>query len=212
MTRAGTLSLTLLCALASACAPAAAPANDAAPDARPADATAEPLRFALDEGAGLVLIEDGDAVPLVWGLQGGVMITPSLVLPGRVTGDVEVTLENVDPSTGLVRTDFPGYGPVAMPTSTRDGATVTAPIYDQLGWTALPDGAALELRARVLAAGRTHRGVVRVVLQSTPCPAGSCACPDAPPECFGPLDGGVPVPDGDAGGPIDAGAASDDAG
>lgn len=157
-------------------------------DVRESDATGERVRFAIDDGGTLAILDEGDRVDLVWGLQGGTMITPSLLVPTRVTGDAEVTLENIDVGTGARLPDFPGYGPTRIPTSSRDGMTVTAPLYDQLGWAALAEGTQLDLYARVLAGGRVYEGVVRVAIHAPPCPSGSCGCPDAPPECFGPLD------------------------
>ena len=193
------VSLALGCAGQSA-APVDAAMPDDAYDGGPPPGVEIGLRA---DGAVFTPWHDGETVPLVWGLQGGVMVTPAVAIDGHLVSATDPTLEisitNIDPATGMPMS-FPGYGPVRGIFARLDQRLVNGPIQDQLGWTDMA-GQHVRLRAHVGGMGLSLDGEVEVVLGSAgPGPRGG-GCTDAMP-CFDGADGGLPPSD-----PPDAGVA-----
>ncbi len=176
------LAASLACVVG-ACAASGASEDDGGGslDARPPDAsTAAHVEIGTrGSGATFTPWRDGATVPLVWGSQGGVMLTPAVAIDGAlVAGDapgLDVSLENLVAPDRTPLEGFPGYGPVHALFARLDTRLVDGPLYDQLGWSDMP-GRRLILRARVVGDGVDAVGEIEVVLGS----AGS-----------GPVDGGA---------------------
>jgi hypothetical protein len=164
--------------VALACATPQPPTDAALPDA----STARVEIGLRESGAVFTPWHDGDVIPLVWGPQGGVMITPSVAIDGTLVSDaspaLDVALSNLV-LPGLTPLDsFPGYGPVHALFARLDARLVNGPIFDQLGWTETP-GLQLRLRAHVSGSGIDAVGSVDIVVA----PSGTSD---------GGLDGGAP--------------------
>lgn len=189
--------LVSLALLVPACGgPSSTPAGDAAPsttDAGATDAGRPVVQIGTREsGAIFTPWHDGDAIPLVRGPQGGVMITPSVAIDGALVPGIDpsfdVVIQNLRASDRAPLADFPGFGPVHAIFARLDTLLVNGPIFDQLGWTEMP-GQELIVRARVTGNGVDAAGEVRI----TTAPSG-----------VAPFDAGQLDGLGDAGVPLDA--------
>ena len=160
------------------------------------------------DGAVFTPWHDGDTIPLMWGPQGGVMVTPAVAIDGALVSGVdptlEVQLENLDPATGMPLASFPGYGPVRAIFARLDRRLVNGPIFDQLGWTDMT-GTHLRLRAHVRGTGLDLTGEVEIVLGSAGAMPPPPDCTDAMPCFDGTGDGGLVPRDVDAAASPDAG-------
>lgn len=118
-------------------------------------------------------------VPLVWGFQGGTMITPSISIDGALaTGDeapFDVSVENVDATTNQRWPNYGGFTQRTM-TFTRVGdRLVSYPIQDQLAFDDLP-GVRMKLRVTVSTPrGNLQREVSFTLRSAGPRPRGGCA-------------------------------------
>jgi hypothetical protein len=121
------------------------------------------------DGAMFTPWSNEEIIPLVWGAQGGVMVTPAVAIDGALVPAVDPTLvvqlENYDATTGARLADFPGYGPVNAFFARLDARLVNGPIFDQLGWTD-DSGRRVRIHAHVLGMGVDAHGEVTIVLGS----------------------------------------------
>lgn len=166
-------SLALFAALAAlglaACPSAAAPS---ALDAGGGDANEPGALVEIGtrgDGATFTPWTDEEIIPLVWGAQGGVMVTPAVAIDGALVSAIDpalvVSLSNYDADTGAQLTEFPGFGPVNAIFARLDARLVNGPIFDQLGWTDL-SGQRVRIRAHVEGMGVIANGEVVIVLGS----------------------------------------------
>ena len=160
--------LALLAAAASvglaACPTVPAP-SDAAGDA---SRSGSPLEIGTrGDGATFTAWSDGEIIPLVWGAQGGVMVTPTVAIDGALVSAIDPTLvielRNYDADTGERLVDFAGYGPLTAIFARLDGRLVNGPIFDQLGWTDMP-GRHIRIQAHVDGMGVEANGEVVIEL------------------------------------------------
>lgn len=161
--------------------PSGAPAVDASVPG--ADAWRPVVEIGTREtGAVFTPWHDGDAIPLVRGPQGGVMVTPAVAIDGVLVPGTDpsfdVVIQNLHEITRSPLAEFPGFGPVHAIFARIDTRLVNGPIFDQLGWIEEP-GQQLVLRARVTGNGVDAVGEVHIVTA----PSGTAAF-DA-----GPFDG-----------------------
>jgi hypothetical protein len=127
-------------------------------------------------------------VPLVWGFQGGTMITPSISIDGALgTGDevpFDVSVENFDAATNQPWPNYSGFSQRTMTFSRVGNRLVSAPIQDQLAFEDLP-GARMKLRVTVATPRGNLQHEVSFTLRSAgPRRRGACAlspmyCDDA---------------------------------
>lgn len=171
--------------LVAACTHPGPVAEDASsPDA--GDAAEHPLVEIGTRASGAVFTpwHDGDTIPLVWGPQGGVMVTPAVAIDGTLVSAtdpaLDVVISNLTVPARAPLADFPGYGPVHALFARLDTRLVNGPIYDQLGWTETP-GIHLIVQAHVSGMGIDAWGEVEIVLASsgtTPADSGAFDGPD----------------------------------
>lgn len=138
----------------------------------------------LDGDGVFTAYREGGEVALVWGFQGGTMVTPAISLDGTLaSGDepvLDVTLENID-----ARTQQPwAFAPRMTRLLTfarRDGRLVSASLMNQLGINDLA-GQPIRLRLTVESARGPLQTEVTVTLRSAgPAPRGGCSL--APQYC-----------------------------
>ena len=118
-------------------------------------------------------------VPLVWGFQGGTMITPSISIDGALgAGDevpFDVSLENVDATTNQAWSNYSGFAQRTMTFSRVGDRLVSSPIQDQLAFDDLP-GQRMKLRVTVVTPRGNLQHEVSFTLRSAgPRPRGGCA-------------------------------------
>ena len=174
------------------CAAPATPVDAARSDGGDAASSGPIVEIGLrGDGAVFTPWTDGETVTLVWGSQGGVMVTPTVAIDGRLISATDPTLEielsNIDPATGM-QMSFPGYGPVRSIFARLDQRLANGPILDQLGWTDMP-GQRVILRAHVSGMGVDARGEVEIVLGSAG-PAPRTLCDEDAGPCFDGVDAG----------------------
>lgn len=200
------LAALLALALFPSCSTSGSASSDAGPrtDApRPDTGVPTVLIGTRGDGATFTPWQDGDSIPLVWGPQGGVMITPSVAIDGALVSGtdpgLDVTLQNLTVPDHTPLADFPGYGPVHALFARLDTLLVDGPIYDQLAWSDV-SGRRLLIRARVMGSGIDATGQVEIVLAPT-----SSAPPDT--SAFDGAEAGIRSPDAaiDMDAAIDAG-------
>jgi hypothetical protein len=121
------------------------------------------------DGATFIPWTNEEIIPLVWGSQGGVMVTPAVAIDGALVSATDpslvVQLWNYDAATGEAFAGFGGYGPVISFFARLDARLVNGPIQDQLGWTDMA-GQRVRLRAHVEGMGVDANGEVTIVLGS----------------------------------------------
>lgn len=114
----------------------------------------------------------GAEVVLVFGAQGGFMITPVVEIDGALAdGDepcLRVTLEHRDPGGTTVFDEFRSRETNERFVRTIDGDLATDPIFDQLRWTPLPRGTPVEVTVTVRGESFAARSVVTVALVPEP--------------------------------------------
>jgi hypothetical protein len=188
------LSFLLALSALSGCGTASNAAGDGGtrPDAPRADTGVPTVLIGTrGDGATFTPWHDGDSIPLVWGPQGGVMITPSVAIDGALVSGtdpgLDVTLQNLTVPDHTPLADFPGYGPVHALFARLDTLLVDGPIYDQLGWSDV-SGQRILVRARVMGSGIDASGQVEILLAPT-----STAPPDT--SAFDGAEAGVRAPD-----------------
>lgn len=157
--------LSALISLAGCAGPAGASTIDAAPPGH--DAARPRVEIGTREsGAIFTPWHDGDAIPLVRGPQGGVMIVPAVAIDGALAPGVDpsfdVTLWNFTLPDRAPLGEFPGVGPLHALFARLDARLVDGPIFDQLGWNEMP-GQRLLIRARVTGDGVDALGEVEIV-------------------------------------------------
>lgn len=130
---------------------------------------------------------DGEMIPLVWGPQGGVMVTPAVAIDGTLVSAtdpaLDVEIANLTLPDRAPLAEFPRFGPVRALFARLDRRLVDGPIYDQLGWTEMP-GRHVILRAHVSGMGVDVVGEVEIILASS-----GTVPPDA--GAFDGLDAGI---------------------
>lgn len=170
-------------------ADASSPSDAAATDA----ATGPVVQIGTREsGAVFTPWHDGEVVPMVYGPQGGVMITPAVAIDGSLVSGtdpgLDVVLSNLVLPDRVPLGEFPGYGPVHSLFARLDTLLVNGPIFDQIGWTP-PASHDLVVRARVMGPGLDAHGEVQIVLSLS----------SAPPPDAGAFDGTADADVPDAG-------------
>ena len=180
MTRA-----TILAALLVACTGPMAPSDAMQPSVEAGTPRVE--IGTRESGARFTPWHDGDTIPLVWGSQGGVMITPAVAIDGSLISAVDpaliVTVTNLRAADHAPFIEFPGVGPLRALFARLDARLVDGPIFDQLGWSETP-GLRMIVQARVTGMGVDAIGEVAIVIG----PSGTTA-PDA--SAFDGHDGGA---------------------
>ncbi len=119
------------------------------------------------DGATFTPWTNEEIIPLVWGTQGGVMVTPAVAIDGALVSATDpalvVQLSNYDADTGEALASFPGYGPVSAIFARLDARLVNGPIFDQLDWTDI-GGRRIRIRAHVQGMGVDADGEVVIQL------------------------------------------------
>lgn len=121
----------------------------------------------LRDAAG-VAWTDGTPVELVFGAQGGFMITPAVEIDGALadgpTPCLRVSLEHRDPGGTTVFDEFRFRETNERFVRTIGGDLRTDPIFDQLRWAPLPSGTPVEVTVTVRGESFAAQSVVTVML------------------------------------------------
>ena len=160
-----TASVLVLALIAFLCGCPGTPPSDACPMALYSGAPSSGV--VLREATGAVWTT-GAEVALVFGAQGGFMVTPVIEIDGALAdGDepcLRVTLEHRDPGGTTVFDEFRSRETTEHFVRTIDGDLATGRIFDQLRWSPLPAGTPLEITVTVRGDSFAARSVVTVAL------------------------------------------------
>lgn len=119
-----------------------------------------------DEGG--TVWSDGTEVELIFGPQGGYMVTPVLEIDGALADGenpcLRVAVENADPGGSPIFDDFRVLETNRDFYRTLDGDLATGPIFDQVRWAPVPSGTPLALTITIRGVDFAARRTVTVAL------------------------------------------------